>query len=161
MFYDLKNFPFTQNLAASWKEILAEYKALDPQRLQEAPWEDLYNKEWEIFTLYVSGRKNKKHFEPLPRTAALLENIPNIYNAGFSVTGPGTEIFPHVGYTNDVLRCHLGLIVPEPDACGIKVGDETYHWHEGECVVFDDMVEHEAWNRGSKPRVVLIIDILK
>ena len=39
------------------------------------------------------------------------------------------------------------------------VGGERHDWREGHAVVFDDTYEHEAWNRGSRTRVVLIVDV--
>lgn len=159
MFYDLAQFPFSQLLEAKWQTIRDEYKTIDPDHLLAAPWEDIYNKSWEIYTLVAKQRPFKMHCKHLPETAALLEQVPNLYNAGFSVLGPGTHITPHVGYTDDVLRYHLGLIVPGD--CAIRVGDETYAWKEGESMIFDDMVEHEAWNKSDQLRVILILDILK
>ena len=41
----------------------------------------------------------------------------------------------------------------------VTVGGETHAWQPGRVVVFDDTYEHEAWNRSSEPRVVLIFDI--
>jgi len=52
---------------------------------------------------------------------------------------------------------HLGLIVPE--GCGFRVGGETREWRVGEAFVFDDTIEHEAWNRSNEDRAVLIIDV--
>lgn len=79
--------------------------------------------------------------------------------AGFSCLAAGTHIVLHVGYTNTVLRCHLGLIVP--DDCALRVGNQTNNWVEGKCFVFDDTVEHEAWNHGDKARIILLIDFKK
>jgi beta-hydroxylase len=76
--------------------------------------------------------------------------------AGFSSLAPGTHIAPHTGYPDGLLRCHLGLIVPK--GCGIRVGTETRYWEEGKCLIFDDTLEHEAWNKGSSTRVVLLVD---
>jgi hypothetical protein len=66
---------------------------------------------------------------------------------------------PHKGYSRMVLRCHLPLIVPDEDLCGLRVGDETRHWEEGELMIFDDSFEHEAWNKTNEKRVVLMFDI--
>jgi len=52
---------------------------------------------------------------------------------------------------------HLPLVVPE--GCGFRVGGETRAWREGEAWVFDDTIEHEAWNNGDQPRAVLICDV--
>ena len=53
-------------------------------------------------------------------------------------------------------------MVPSPaEACGIKVGGITAHWHEGESMVFDDTFEHSVWNESDGTRVVLFLDILR
>ena len=44
-------------------------------------------------------------------------------------------------------------------AIGSAGGGERREWREGEAMAFDDTYEHEAWNRGSRTRVVLIIDV--
>jgi hypothetical protein len=62
------------------------------------------------------------------------------------------------GYAGYVLRLHLGLEIP--DECGLRVDGETRTWREGECLVFDDSFEHEAWNGSRLPRTVLLIDFL-
>ena len=46
-----------------------------------------------------------------------------------------------------------------PDGCALRVGNETRPWREGELVVFDDSMEHEAWNLSKELRVVLLFDI--
>jgi aspartyl/asparaginyl beta-hydroxylase (cupin superfamily) len=69
-----------------------------------------------------------------------------------------THIHPHRGPTNLRVRCHLGISVPDGD-CAIRVGAETRHWRDGECLVFDDTFEHEAWNHTADDRIVLIVDM--
>jgi len=75
----------------------------------------------------------------------------------FSILRPRTRIPPHTGVANTRLVLHLPLIVPEE--CGFRVGGETRQWREGEAWVFDDTIEHEAWNNSDKPRAVLICDV--
>jgi aspartate beta-hydroxylase len=75
----------------------------------------------------------------------------------YSVLQPGAHIPPHTGVVNCRLVVHLPLIIPSD--CGIRVGSETRGWEEGNCIVFDDTFEHEAWNRSGHTRVVLIFDI--
>jgi beta-hydroxylase len=87
----------------------------------------------------------------------LLERIPNLVTAGFSSLRPGTQIAPHTGYPDGVLRCHLGLIVPDND-CGIRVGAEIRHWEVGKCLIFDDTLDHEAWNNSDRTRIILLLD---
>lgn len=75
----------------------------------------------------------------------------------FSRLKPGTHIQPHHGMLNTRLICHLPLIVPE--GCGLRVGAETRQWREGELTIFDDSFEHEAWNRGTSDRTVMLFEI--
>ena len=51
----------------------------------------------------------------------------------------------------------MPLIVP--DGCGFRVGDATRKWEVGKLFVFDDTIEHEAWNDSDELRVVLIFDL--
>lgn len=41
------------------------------------------------------------------------------------------------------------------------MGAETRTWQPGKCLVFDDTVEHCAWNDSEIERVVLLLDMLK
>jgi hypothetical protein len=79
--------------------------------------------------------------------------------AGFSVLHPNTSIQPHVGYSEALLVAHLGLVISE--GCAIRVGPEIRTWQPGKMLIFDDSTDHEAWNRGSTRRCVLLIEFLK
>lgn len=77
--------------------------------------------------------------------------------AMFSVLRAGTHIPPHHGMLNTRLICHLPLIVP-PD-CRLRVGNETRAVEQGRMMIFDDSIEHEAWNDSDQTRVVLLFEI--
>jgi beta-hydroxylase len=47
------------------------------------------------------------------------------------------------------------------DQCGIEVDGETYHWKNGESLIFDDTYQHRAWNQSDELRVVLFVDFLR
>ena len=51
----------------------------------------------------------------------------------------------------------LPLIVP-PD-CSFRVGNDIRTPVEGKAWVFDDTMEHEAWNKSDQARVILIFEI--
>jgi aspartyl/asparaginyl beta-hydroxylase (cupin superfamily) len=70
---------------------------------------------------------------------------------------PKTHIPPHTGVTNTRLVVHVPLIVPR--SCRFRVGAESREWQAGKAWVFDDTIEHEAWNDSDEPRAILIIDI--
>jgi aspartyl/asparaginyl beta-hydroxylase (cupin superfamily) len=75
----------------------------------------------------------------------------------FSLLRAGARIPPHTGTHNARLICHLPLLVPRD--CGFRVGNEVRTWEEGKLLIFDDTIEHEAWNNSDQDRVVLIFDI--
>jgi beta-hydroxylase len=159
MFLDSADFAFTRALEQNWRAIRAEFEALDAAALTPWPERDLYSKGWDVVGLYAFGRRLDANCQRCPLTASLVEAIPGMSTAGFSYLHPGTHIKPHCGYTNSVLRCHLGVIVPA--GCSMRVGCETRGWEEGRCLVFDDTVEHEVWHRGASPRVVLLVDFAR
>jgi beta-hydroxylase len=82
--------------------------------------------------------------------------------AFFSILAPGKHLPPHRGAYKGVLRLHLGLIIPEPaEMCAIRVGSQTRHWQEGRVMIFDDVFQHEAWNRTDALQVILFVDIMR
>lgn len=156
MFLAPTEFKFVDTLESNYAIIRQELDHL--QQTHFIPWPEttLYNQGWDVFGLYAFGRKLEANCCLCPETARLVAQIPGMTTAGFSRLAPGTQITPHVGYTNVVLRCHLGVIVP--DGCALRVGAEVRQWQEGKCLIFDDTVEHEAWHHGSTDRIVLLVD---
>ncbi len=127
-------------------------------------WETLnHSDRWTAFHLLEFGRRVEANCLRCPGTLAALAGIPQPVNinrspsAMFSVLEPRTHIPPHTGISNTRLVCHLPLIVP-PD-CRFRVGNETRPWREGHCWVFDDTIEHEAWNDSDARRVILLCDV--
>ena len=158
MFQENSKFPFIHTLEASWVPIRQELDVLSLEKFK--PWyeKDLYTNLWLVYGLYAMGNKLKENCESCPETVKILEQVPDLMTAGFSALLPGTHIKPHTGFTKMVLRCHLGLAVPEPEKCVLKVNGVERSWREGKCLIFDDTQMHEAWNNGEKPRVVLLLD---
>ncbi len=129
-----------------------------------AYWQDLnYSPSWNAFFFYRDGRRYADNCHRCPLTSGLLEKLPLCHvgehspEVFFSVLKPGAHIPRHTGVINTRLVVHLPLVIPSE--CGIRVGGELRAWKEGECLVFDDTFEHEAWNRSDQTRVVLIFDI--
>ena len=114
---------------------------------------------WKTYAFYVFGHQIATNCLACPRTTAALANVPGIQNAWFSILAPGYHIPPHRGPTRALVRCHLGLRVPaQASDCWIRVSDQRCHWHEGQCLVFDDTYEHEVHNETQEYRAVLFID---
>lgn len=159
MFYNNDRFEFIEYLESNWLSIKNELAQLHQKDFIPWPEKFLYKEGWDVFGLYAFGKKLDEQCRLCPETTKLIESIPGMTTAGFSSLAPGSHIVPHVGYTQSVIRCHLGLTVP--DNCAIRVGTETKSWQEGKCLVFEDTVEHEAWNHGSFTRIVLLLDFKK
>lgn len=114
---------------------------------------------WRTFILYGFGSKLEKNCRQAPHTSALLESVPNLQTAWFSILAPGYHIPAHTGVSKGIVRAHLGLVIPkEREKCRIRVADRTYAWKEGEILVFDDTYDHEVWNDTDEERVVLLFD---
>jgi hypothetical protein len=118
--------------------------------------------DWSALFLCENGKLDDEVVARCPKTweavqAAPLPRITNSPTAMFSLLRPGARIAPHTGMFNTRLVCHLPLIVPP--GCGFRVGNEVRQWEVGRLLIFDDTIEHEAWNEGSEDRVVLIFDI--
>jgi beta-hydroxylase len=159
MYYDPGGFPFVETLQRNWRVVRDELLRLDPRFVR--PWSDrvLCDQGWDVYGLFAFGSRPLANCERCPETTRLVEAIPGMMTAGFSILQPNTHIRPHVGYLDSVLRCHLGLLTPT--GCAMRVGSEVRTWGEGECLIFDDTVEHEVWHKGESPRAVLLIDFAK
>jgi aspartate beta-hydroxylase len=122
-----------------------------------------HNQDWGAYFLYNQGQRVERHCAACPVAAALLDSLPLVRIAGrgptafFSRLKPSTHIVPHHGATNTRLIAHLPLIVP-PD-CVLRVGNDERAVQAGRMMIFDDTIEHEAWNRSDQDRIVLIFDI--
>lgn len=119
---------------------------------------------WNAFFFHRHGVRNDANVARCPATIAALEAVPlcrvrdHSPEVCFSVLTPGSHILPHRGVTNTRLVTHLPLVVPEGDLA-LHVSGETMRWQEGRCFTFDDTFEHEAWNRSSETRVVVLLDV--
>jgi beta-hydroxylase len=166
-FFPPERFSWVKELESEWPSIRAEldgvlstptsipeFTALSPQQkgiVQGCAWRS--------FFLFVTGRRSEPNASRCPETIRLLQRIPGLETAFFSILDPGTRLTPHRGPYGGVLRYHLALKVPEPrTACGIRVGTDVAHWTEGRSLVFDDSHDHEAWNDSAERRVVLFVD---
>ncbi|HEU0099203.1 MAG TPA: aspartyl/asparaginyl beta-hydroxylase domain-containing protein [Allosphingosinicella sp.] len=123
----------------------------------------LNSRDWSVLSLCERGWLAPDLIERCPRTweTVLGTSLPRIAGWGptvvFSMLKAGAHIAPHTGMFNTRLICHLPLIVPP--GCRFRVGNEVREWEEGKLMIFDDTIEHEAWNDSAEDRVVLIFDI--
>lgn len=176
-FFDRADFPWLDAVESATEEIRAELTAVMrsdqaglepyvayPEGVPLDQWKELnQSRRWSAYFLWNQGIAKSEHLARCPRTAQALAGAPlcdvaeRAPNAFFSILDARTHIPPHTGVTNTRLTVHLPLIVPE--GCAFRVGGETREWAPGKAWVFDDTIEHEAWNRSDVPRAILIFDI--
>ncbi|HSV04065.1 MAG TPA: aspartyl/asparaginyl beta-hydroxylase domain-containing protein [Phenylobacterium sp.] len=175
-FYDRSHFPWLAELEAETDTIRAELEGVLETRADFAPyiafppgapvnqWGELnHSARWSSYFLWKDGMRQDGACAACPKTAGLLERLPMAEQPGFAPTAmfsaleAKTHIPPHTGSTNTRLLCHLPLILPGP--ARFRVGNQTRPWRMGAAWVFDDTIEHEAWNDADALRVILIFDI--
>lgn len=147
------------NWAAVRDEALAIYRGGAAAKIKG----DLFFKRiaddgWKRFYIKWYGPAGADARRLCPRTCALLDQLPEVKLAMFSILEPGSSITPHTGLFKAALRYHLGLQSP-PEAW-IRVDGERYSWRDGEDVLFDDTYVHEVANESpDTPRIVLFCDV--
>jgi aspartate beta-hydroxylase len=176
-FFRREDFPWLDVLEAATEEIAAEaLAALAGDRAGFKPYVDIppgmpidewaslnHSLKWSVYPLWHDGEQIPDHVQRCPRTAAVLSQLPLCdipgYAPGafFSVLMPRTRLPPHSGTTNTRSIVHLPLVIPA--GCGFRVGADARTWKKGNAWVFDDSIEHEAWNESDEIRIILIFDI--
>ncbi len=165
-----EDFPWAETMERNWQQIrgeldamIAHYDALpNIQDIATDQYGLTQDDKWKTFIFSVFGERFEGNCRRCPKTAELLDGIPGITTAFFSILAPNKHIRAHRGYYRGVVRYHLALKVPKDgSACGIRVGDKVVNWSEGTGFFFDDTYRHEAWNKTSEVRVVLLLDVLR
>jgi len=176
-FYEREEFPWLAGFEAATDVIgrelgrilVADEAGFSPyiqydDHLPLDQWREL-NKSprWSAFHFYQQGRPIPERCARAPETMTAVRRLPQAEvdlrspTAMFSVLQPKTRIPPHTGVANFRLVVHLPLVLPP--GCGFRVGGETREWRLGEAWVFDDTMEHEAWNDSDTTRIILICDV--
>jgi aspartate beta-hydroxylase len=175
-FYPREDFPWLAEFEAAAPKIREECERvlredsaeLEPyiSRPDDAPldqWAELNkSRKWSAFFLWRDGERVDAHARRCPVTAELLARSPVAQVPGyapsafFSILDAGAHIPAHTGVTNARLIVHLPLVIPP--RCRFRVGSDTREWQPGKAWVFDDTIEHEAWNESDVPRAILIFD---
>lgn len=175
-FYDRQAFPWLDKIEAATSYIRAElvevmkdgsaafkpYVEPNPARPRKEQAAMTGNPDWSAFYLLKFGELMIENAARCPRTMEVMADAPlsGVKNRSpsvlFSLLRPGARIPPHSGLDNTRLICHLPLIVPP--GCALRVGNDTRTPVVGKAWVFDDTIEHEAWNRSDQARVILLFE---
>ncbi|MBA3729924.1 MAG: aspartyl/asparaginyl beta-hydroxylase domain-containing protein, partial [Sphingomonas sp.] len=174
-FYDPHQFDWVADLEAQVPALRAEVEQLLTGASSFQPYVEgdpgrpnrghalLGDERWSAFHLWRGGVEVEDNAIRCPATMAALRPapMPRIAErspmALFSQLRPRTHIPPHWGMLNTRLICHIPLIVPPQ--CRLRVGNEVREVETGKALIFDDSIEHEAWNDSDATRVVLLFEI--
>lgn len=175
-FFDRSDFPWldaveaaTQAIRSELVEVLKDHAAFAPyvegdlRRPRKGQFSMEGNPDWSAFYFWKHGQPVPANAARCPQTMKAMSGVPlctmkdRSPSVLFSLLRPGAHIPSHTGLVNTRLICHLPLIVP-PD-CAFRVGNDIRVPVEGKAWVFDDTIEHEAWNRSSQTRVILLFEI--
>ena len=170
-FYDTSIYPELTNINYSIvKNELLNYINQPDNNWIEWPEYDLWknnnpSSSWTIIPLMSFSKWSDKNTKKFPKTTTQLKKIKGLVSAGFSKLGTNTTLSLHKGWgnlSNNILRCHLGLIVPE-SKCKIFVmgiSNDSMYQEESKWIIFDDSLYHSASNEdNSKDRIILLVDI--
>ena len=167
---DSSLFPWAAEFETQWQAVRVELETVLQRREALPLFQDIASDQyrissddkWRAFAFYGFGYRSEQNARFCPQTARLLDRVPGIENAFFSILAPGKIIPAHRGVTKGLIRCHLGLIVPpDPERCFIDIGDLRCTWQEGRTLLFDDTYRHGVQNNTEHERVVLLFDFLR
>jgi beta-hydroxylase len=157
------NFPNHNILKNNWEQIRNEamniYNKGYTTKIKDDNifFNEIADDGWKKFYIKWYESINDKAFELCPITSKLIQQLPEIKTAMFSILEPGSKIIPHAGPFKGCIRYHLGLDCPE-DAF-ITINGIKYNWKNGEDVLFDDTFIHYVNNNSDKIRLILFCDI--
>lgn len=169
-FFEDEHFPWAVELENNWELIRKELDEVLLHQQSIPNFQDISKDQivltddnrWKTYFLYGMGYKVEKNCARCPETTRLVESIPDMTTAFFSILSPGKHLAHHRGLFKGLVRYHLGLKIPQPSSqCRIRVDQDVRSWEEGKSLFFDDTYDHEAWNDSDETRVVLFVDILR
>jgi len=167
-FYNPEDFPELQILTENWEKIRDEILVFEKKfgyikgmDYFSSPAEVEGSEPWSTINLMSYMRKYHHNRERFPFLTSITDQIKNCCTVTISILPPNTNIKPHYGDTNGIIRAHLGLVVPDLyPVTAIKVGEEARGWEEGKLLLFTVVQKHEVWSKSNHRRYVLIIDFV-
>lgn len=176
-FLDPDQLDLCKQLSENYDVISSEYEALLEERFDRKGNDRFqsvtsmnYEAGWKTMVLFYNGHRIKDFpYHLCPVTTKIMESVPIAGRiAGFNRQQPQSGISLHSDGNNMWLTCQMGIKVPptitneageDVPSAHIRVGPETRHWEEGQCLLYDTTYEHETFNaHPTEERVVLHVD---
>mmetsp|Transcript_6818 Transcript_6818/g.9952 ORF Transcript_6818/g.9952 Transcript_6818/m.9952 type:complete len:381 (-) Transcript_6818:174-1316(-) len=171
-FYNTNDFQWCKKLESKYKELRKEFDLVqsDSAKLQTkgnnvwagALTEDAssYGVGWKTLVLMDRGIWDPINVNLFPKTALAVRDlgIP-VTEVFFASMDANSNIAPHSDFTNFVVTSHLGLDIPGENKCRLTIGDDTRSWKNGEVMMFDTSIIHEAVNEAEETRYILMMRV--
>jgi beta-hydroxylase len=164
-----QSVPGLDRLRASYPIIRAEAKVLldtgvfqRPPAVDEPGYNTFEKGGWRLYPLkWYTKECGRSALAACPQTCAVLDSIPTIRSAMFTVLPPGGRLGRHHDPVASSLRYHLGLLTPNSEQCALMLDGERHVWRDGEELLFDQTYLHSAANNTDIVRVILFCDVEK
>lgn len=117
---------------------------------------------WRLYSLkWYTKKCGQAAAKMCPKTCAIVDSIPSVRSAMFTVLPPGARLGRHHDPVASSLRYHLGLLTPNSEKCALTLDGDEYPWFDGEELLFDQTYLHSAVNNTDTLRVILFCDVEK
>jgi len=165
-YISVEKFPELKVLQDNWQIIRDEAISLNNEAhikasadLDDLGFNSFFRTGWKRFYLKWYGANLKSAEQLCPKTLQLLNQLPSVKGAMFTMLPPGSRLGKHRDPYAGSLRYHLGLVTPNSDDCYISVDGQNYSWRDGEAVMFDETYIHHAENKTDQNRIILFLDV--
>jgi beta-hydroxylase len=167
--YDARSVPGLEQIKENYEVIRAEAKVLldtgvfqRPPAVDEPGYNTFEKGGWRMYPLkWYTKECGPSAVRACPKTCAVMDSIPAVRSAMFTVLPPGARLGRHHDPVASSLRYHLGLLTPNSDQCALTLDGVNHVWRDGEELLFDQTYLHSAINRTDIVRVILFCDVEK
>ena len=168
---DMDNFHELDEIQKNWKTIREEVLSLYQQRYFEQTTQSesqasydigfrtFFKYGWSKFYIKWYGYTHDSAKKLCPNTVRILEQIPSVNGAMFTVLPADAQLTRHLDPIACSLRYHLGLDTPNSDDCFINIDGVSYSWRDGKALLFDETYPHYARNDSDHCRLILMCDV--
>lgn len=168
---DRAQFPELQVIQDNWETIRQEALGLyedrvfdqtsdpDSSAYYDIGFRTFQKYGWSKFYIKWYGTKHNSAQASCPETLKILDEVPSVNGAMFSILPVGAQLTRHADPVACSLRYHLGLATPNDDRCYINIDGRDYSWRDGDDLVFDETYLHYAHNDADQYRLILMCDV--
>ncbi|PVY78421.1 beta-hydroxylase [Tamilnaduibacter salinus] len=168
---DVDQFPELDVIRQNWQTIREEALALHESRVfdqtsdpnssayYDIGFRTFYKYGWSKYYLKWYGTRHRSALSSCPETLRILDQVPCVNGAMFSVLPVGSKLTRHADPMACSMRYHLGLATPNDSQCYINIDGMDYSWRDGDDLLFDETYLHYARNDAAADRLILMCDV--